>query len=64
MYLVKEPPVFVIRLDKGPDHYVFMYTRDRRSEMVRQMGKWARDPELSFSTTDMRRIAAELRKDL
>ena len=44
--------VKVIALVKGEEQYVFLYSENNRSEMLRLLGRYASNPELSFTWYD------------
>jgi hypothetical protein len=58
----------VLALVKGEERYIFLYDDERRSEALRTLGRFASNPELSFSWYDaavlsqrIRQTAAEVR---
>ena len=56
-----EQQVHVLRLDKGGERYILLYTSDRRSIVLRRLSEWAANPELSFSWYDAARMSHEVR---
>ena len=44
--------VNVLALVKGKERYVFLYTGQNREEIVETFGRYAADPELSFTWYD------------
>ena len=57
----------VLALVKGNERYVFLFDDDNRSETLRTLGRYASNPELSFSWYDaavlsqkIRQVAAEI----
>ena len=44
--------VNVLALVKGKERYVFLYNDSNQTEMLRTFGRYASDPELSFSWYD------------
>ena len=44
--------VNVLALVKGRERYVFMYTDQNREEVVESFGRYASDPDLSFTWFD------------
>ncbi len=44
--------VNVLALVKGSERYVFLYTGQKREEIVESFGRYASDPELSFTWYD------------
>jgi len=61
MERITEEQVHVIRLDVHGEHYVFMYTKSHRRDMLRQLTRWALDPELAFNFYDAARLSHEIR---
>ena len=47
---------------KGPERYVVMYTAANRVDAIRQLGRWASNPELSFSWRDVVSMSKVMRK--
>lgn len=57
----------VLALVKGEERYVFLFDDNNRSEALRTLGRYASNPELSFSWYDaavlsqkIRQVAAEV----
>lgn len=48
----------VVAIVKGEERYVFLFDRQSHGAMLKQLGRFAADPELSFTWQD----AAELCK--
>lgn len=44
--------VNVLALVKGEERYVFLYTGQNRDDVVEMFGRYASDPELSFTWRD------------
>ena len=42
----------MLALVKGEEKYIFLFDEKNRSETLRQLGKYASDPELSFTWYD------------
>lgn len=42
----------IVGLVKGEEHYVFMFDDEHRTETLRQFGRFASNPELSFTWYD------------
>jgi hypothetical protein len=61
MQRITEESVYVLRLDKGNEHYVFVYTKAHQRDMLYTLTRWAMDEELAFSWLDACRIATEIR---
>lgn len=53
-----EGDVSIITFAKGKDRYFFFWTDEKRAEILRQLGRFASNPELNFSWYD----AVELSK--
>lgn len=47
-----EDDVVVFSLTKGSERYVFIYTPPQRANLLRRLGRFARDPDLSFTWYD------------
>jgi len=47
-----ERDINVIALVKGGERYVFLYDDDSRAETIRTLGRFAANPDLSFSWHD------------
>ena len=58
----------VLALVKQPDRYVFLYDDESTAALLRTLGKYASDPELSFSWYDVaylgRKVQEESAKEL
>ncbi len=54
--------VNVLALVKGKERYVFLYNDSNQSEMLRTFGRYASDPELSFSWYDAAVLSQKLRR--
>jgi hypothetical protein len=39
-------------LSKGKEHYIFLFVDSQKADMLRTLGKFASDPDLSFSWYD------------
>jgi len=52
----------VIALVKGGERYVFLYDDDSREETLRTLGRFAADPELSFSWYDAAMLGDKVRR--
>lgn len=53
----------VIALVKGEERYVFMYTHETRGEALKQLGRFASNPELSFSWYDAATLSQRIRQE-
>ncbi len=52
----------VLALVKGEERYIFLYDDDRRSEALRTLGRFASNPELSFSWYDAAVLSQRIRQ--
>ena len=53
----------VLALVKGSERYVFLYDDEHRAETLRTLGRYASNPELSFSWYDAAVLSQKLRKN-
>jgi len=51
----------VIALVKGGERYVFLYDDDSRAEALRTLGRYAANPDLSFSWHDAAVLGQKVR---
>ncbi|TWT38318.1 hypothetical protein [Blastopirellula retiformator] len=51
----------VLALVKGAERYVFMFNDSRRAETLRTLGRYASNPELSFSWYDAAVLSQKIR---
>ena len=56
--------VNVLALVKGKERYVFLYNEMNRAEVLRALGRYASDPELSFSWYDAAVLGQKIRRDV
>jgi hypothetical protein len=54
--------VNVLAMIKGEEKYVFLYSEENRIEMLRTLGRYAADPELSFSWYDAAIMSKKIRE--
>lgn len=52
----------VLALVKGTERYVFLFDDDNRAETLRTLGRYASDPELSFSWYDAAVLSQKVRQ--
>lgn len=52
----------VLAMIKGEERYVFLYNDDNRVEMLRTLGRYAADPQLSFSWYDAAVMSKKVRE--
>ena len=53
----------VLALVKGQERYVFIYNDDNRSETMRILGRYASNPDLSFSWYDAAVLSQKIRRE-
>jgi hypothetical protein len=66
--LVKETSVVsqdinVLALVKGSERYVFLYDDESRAETLRTLGRFASNPELSFTWYDAAVLSQKIRQE-
>ncbi len=54
----------VLALVKGEERYVFLYDDERKSEALRTLGRFASNPELSFSWYDAAVLSQRIRQSV
>ncbi len=54
----------VLALVKGEERYIFLFDDDRRAEALRTLGRFASNPELSFSWYDAAVLSQRIRSTL
>lgn len=52
----------VLALVKGDERYVFLYDDSNRTETLRQIGRYAANPELSFNWYDAAVMSQKIRQ--
>lgn len=52
----------VVALVKGKERYIFLYDDTRRAETLRTLGRFASDPDLSFSWYDAAVLSQKVRR--
>ena len=60
---VAQPEINVLALVKGTERYVFLYTDECRADTLRTLGRYASDPELSFTWYDAALLSQKIRQD-
>ena len=55
--------VKVIALVKGTEQYVFLYNENNRAETLRTLGRYASNPELSFTWYDAAVLSQKIRQE-
>jgi len=58
-----EKDVKVIALVKGEEQYIFLYNENNRAETLRLLGRYASNPELSFSWYDAAVLSQKIRQE-
>ncbi|MEX0937536.1 MAG: hypothetical protein WDZ59_06725 [Pirellulales bacterium] len=53
----------VLALVKGDERYIFLYDDSKRAETLRTFGRYASNPELSFSWYDAAVLSQRLRRE-
>ena len=53
----------VIALIKGTEQYVFLYDENSRAETLRTLGRYASNPELSFTWYDAAVLSQKIRQE-
>lgn len=52
----------VVALVKGSERYIFLYDDDNRAQTLRTLGRYASNPELSFTWYDAAIVSQKIRK--
>ncbi len=52
----------VLALVKGAERYIFLFDDDNRSEALRTLGRYASNPELSFTWYDAAVLSQKIRQ--
>lgn len=55
--------IHVLALMKGEERYVFLYNEANRAEILRTLGRYASNPELSFSWYDAAVLSQKIRQE-
>jgi hypothetical protein len=53
----------VLALVKGSERYIFLYDDEQRSETLRTFGRYASNPDLSFTWYDAAVLSQKLRQE-
>ncbi len=53
----------VVALIKGAERYIFLFDDDSRAEMLRTLGRFASNPDLSFSWYDAAVLSQRVRQE-
>lgn len=54
----------VLALVKGEERYIFLFDDNNRAETLRTLGRYASDPELSFTWYDAAVLSQKIRQQL
>ena len=54
----------VLALVKGEEKYIFLFDDSRRSETLRMLGRFAADPDLSFTWYDAAVLGQKVRQSI
>ncbi|MCC7084583.1 MAG: hypothetical protein IT427_06215 [Pirellulales bacterium] len=54
----------VLALVKGGERYIFLYDDDNRAETLRTLGRYASNPELSFTWYDAAVLSQKIRQSV
>lgn len=54
----------VLALVKGEERYIFLFDDSKRSETLRALGRYASNPELSFSWYDAAVLSQKIRNSM
>ena len=53
----------MLALVEGAERYIFLYTESNRAETLRTLGRFASNPELSFSWYDAAVLSQKIRQE-
>ncbi len=62
MNRLETPVLNILALVRGNDRYIVLYDADNKAEALKQLGRWASEPELTFTWMDAARLSMELHK--
>ncbi|MCA9193567.1 MAG: hypothetical protein KDB03_17465 [Planctomycetales bacterium] len=54
--------IHILALVKGEERYIFLYDESQRVETLRMLGRYAANPELSFSWHDAATLSKRIRE--
>lgn len=57
-----EQDINVLALVKGEERYIFLYDDENRAETLRMLGRYASNPDLSFTWYDAAVLSQKIRK--
>jgi hypothetical protein len=52
----------VLAIVKGEERYIFLFDDDNRKETLRQLGRYAMNPDLSFTWFDAAVVSQKIRQ--
>lgn len=61
--LLHTSDINVLALVKGEERYVFLYDDETRAETLRTLGRFAGNPELSFTWADAAILSQKIRQE-
>lgn len=53
--------IHILGLVKGEERYVFIFDEARRADVMRTLGRFASNPDLSFSWYDAAKLSVKVR---
>jgi hypothetical protein len=59
---VSQQDINVLALVKGSERYIFLFDDDSRAETLRVLGRYASNPDLSFSWYDAAVLSQKIRQ--
>lgn len=59
---MNDDDINVLALVKGSERYIFLYDDSQRAETLRTLGRYASNPELSFSWYDAAVLSQKVRQ--
>ncbi|QEG34005.1 hypothetical protein [Bythopirellula goksoeyrii] len=59
---MNDDDINVLALVKGTERYIFLYDDSQRAETLRMLGRYASNPELSFSWYDAAVLSQKVRQ--
>ena len=60
---VNDDDINVLALVKGRERYIFLYDDTQRSQTLRMLGRYASNPELSFTWQDAAILSQRIREE-
>ena len=59
---MNDDDINVLALVKGSERYIFLFDDNQRAEALRMLGRYASDPELSFTWYDAAVLSQKVRQ--